>query len=500
MPRHSLRLIVLFLSLLALINSNCAGLVQSDDIPLSLATIEESHPTVSPIPTTQVQQTSQPALITSQLGRPHYTLNVDLDYAGQRVSVSEVISIPHPGDETMNGIVLVVPPANWQRVFVLSDLTSTSHTISDYYLEGIQLKISLEEPGWDPGAVLDLRIQFSLLLPEQGAGAELGHTPFGYLERQINLVDWFPMAPPFTEKDGWLIHPPWKFGEFLVYPTADYEVEIKVEDPDLVVAASTLPYQQTADTRNYRLENARNFVFSISPDYQVIEGDAGGTSVMGYFFPEDPVAGRAAFDATREALLLFSDLYGPYAQESISVVQSDFYGSMEYQGFFFLNQSWFQNYNGTDRSFLVLIAVHETAHQWWYGQVANDQAMEPWLDEALCTFSELAYYQNLNPRDESWWWRTRVENYRPEGRINRSIYQFENEDDPYLAYRDTTYLQGAKFLSTLKDVLGDDVFYAFLREYVLLYQGQIASGEDFFNLLGDYLDLEEQEWMGEYFE
>ena len=500
MPRLRLKPILLVLVTLSLFNAGCGGSVPTEVIPHSSATFEISRPTASPLSTAKAQPTPRPAKTYSQLNRPQYTLDVDLDYAGQSVSVTEEISIPHPGTETMAGIVLVVAPANWRDVFFLSELTSTSHTVSGYILEGVQLKISFEEPGWKPGAVLDLMIKFNLALPEQGAGSVLGHTPFGYTDRQINLVDWFPMVPPFTVEDGWLVHPPWKFGEFLIYPIADYEVAFTVADPELVVAASSLPYQKSDNTRKYRLENARNFVFSVSPDYQIIKGDAGGTSVMGYFFPDDLLTGRAAFDATREAVVLFSTLYGPYTQESISVIQADFYGSIEYQGLFFLNQSWFRSYNGTDRSYLVLIAVHETAHMWWYGQVANNQALEPWLDEAFCTFSELAYYQNLNPWAESWWWRTRVENYQPEGRINRSIYQFEYEDDPYLAYRDATYLQGAKFLSTLKDVLGDDVFYTFLQEYVLIYQGQIASGEDFFNLLGEYIDLEEQEWMREYFE
>ena len=38
------------------------------------------------------------------------------------------------------------------------------------------------------------------------------------------------------------------------------------------------------------------------------------------------------------------------------------------------------------------------------------------------------------------------------------------------------------------------------REYAERYQDQIASGEDFFSLLGEYMDLGDQEWMGEYFQ
>jgi hypothetical protein len=33
-----------------------------------------------------------------------------------------------------------------------------------------------------------------------------------------------------------------------------------------------------------------------------------------------------------------------------------------------------------------LVVDHETAHQWFYSLVGNDQALDPWLDEALATW------------------------------------------------------------------------------------------------------------------
>ena len=38
-----------------------------------------------------------------------------------------------------------------------------------------------------------------------------------------------------------------------------------------------------------------------------------------------------------------------------------------------------------------LLAAHETGHQWWFERVASDEAKEPWLDEALTTYSELVF-------------------------------------------------------------------------------------------------------------
>jgi aminopeptidase N len=166
---------------------------------------------------------------------------------------------------------------------------------------------------------------------------------------------------------------------------------------------------------------------------------------------------------------------------------------------YFQSRGFFDTYTGSQDSYLISIAVHETAHQWWYAQVANDQALEPWLDEALCTFSELVYYDALYPAMVDWWWATRVNYYQPEGVIDRSIYGFREYTDQYLNYRNATYLQGAKFLARLRDSLGDEIFFAFLREYASRYQGEIVTGDDFFSLLGEYVDLDQLDWLGEYF-
>ena len=182
------------------------------------------------------------------------------------------------------------------------------------------------------------------------------------------------------------------------------------------------------------------------------------------------------------------------------MVQADFNHGMEYEGLYFQSRGFFDTYNGSEQSYLVTIAAHETAHQWWYGQVANDQALEPWLDEALCTFSELIYYEKLYPDSVDWWWTTRVNYYEPSGVINRSIYDYSEYTDQYLAYRNATYLQGAKFLDDLRKVMGDETFFVFLREYAGQYKNQITTGEDFFSLLNSYLDLNSLVWLPSYFQ
>ena len=45
------------------------------------------------------------------------------------------------------------------------------------------------------------------------------------------------------------------------------------------------------------------------------------------------------------------------------------------------------------------VIVHETAHQWWYGLVGNDQIDEAWLDESLATYSEVIYTSEIYGKD-----------------------------------------------------------------------------------------------------
>lgn len=443
---------------------------------------EEATPIPTPVP----------------LERPQYEISAYLDYPNQQVIVEERILFSNPAGKVLQEIDLVVPPNNWWGVFSIQEITAGDLPLERYSLTGVKLNLVLGDPGWQPGENLELRIQYTLNLPQQNALAGYGPSPFGYTSLQTNLVDWYPMVPPYQEDTGWLIHDPWIFGEYLVYPAADFEVSLKLGTPGLIVAASAAPTAE-GDPLHYSLTAARNFVFSISPEYQVLEEDLNGVKVLGYIFPYYQGPGQAAFEATLQALALYQDLYGPYQQPSLTMVQADFNHGMEYEGLYFQSRGFFDLYAGSEKSYLVSIAVHETAHQWWYGQVANDQALEPWLDEALCTFSELAYYEHAYPQSVDWWWSTRVNIYQPTGRIDRSIYGFQEYDDQYLNYRNATYLQGAKFLAALKDQMGDEAFYLFLKEYGTRNQDQIATGEDFFQLLGEYLDFNEMDWLEEYF-
>jgi hypothetical protein len=285
-------------------------------------------------------------------------------------------------------------------------------------------------------------------------------------------------------------------GEHLVYDMADFEVEIHLPDKaePQVIAASAAADSTQNGIQHFTLLGARNFAWSISPIYKLVTVQSGAARINGYVFPEHVDAGRAAVGYTAEALSLFSNLFTPYQHPTFSFVEVDFADGLESDGLFFLNKAYFAYTNGPE-SGLCALSVHESAHQWWYAQVGNNQALYPWLDEALATYSELLYYQKLRPESVDWWWQYRVQPYKPTGNVGSSIYDFQS----YRPYVNAVYLHAVQFLDQLHQKMGDEAFLAFLRNYAIVFGGKLATPPDFFTLLQQSTPLNIQPLKDAYF-
>ncbi len=414
---------------------------------------------------------------------PQYTLTATLDYSTHHLVVDEHILYSNRTDETLNELVLMVPPRDFPGVFQLNRLEwEQGQAVDSYAWDGSRLRLPLPHP-LSPGNRIQIVFSFELFLPSPTPSPDVRPIPFGYTARQTNLVDWYPFVAPYLPGKGWLAHSPGYFGEHLVYETADFQVYIRViHSIDELTIAASAPQEKMGEWWFYRLASARNFSWSISHEYKTASLKVGDVQVQSYYFPFHQMAGEAALSTTAEALALYSSLYGAYPHPILSVVEADFLDGMEYEGLYFLSNGFYNLYQGTPAEYLVVIAAHETAHQWFYGTVGNDQALEPWLDEALCTYNELIYYQHIHPDAVDWWWNYRIQYYQPRGWIDGSIYNPQG----YRAYRDAVYLNGAVFLDDLRRQIDDPAFLGFLRSYVKTYAEKIVTEKEFFELLRQY--------------
>ncbi len=420
--------------------------------------------------------------------RTHYTFYVTLDYAGHNVAANETIRYVNTTGQSLSSVVLAVEPNLWGGCFTLASLSQDNAEDTNYDLSGQRLTIRPAQP-IAPGAVTTFQIGFSLSMP-----VKRYDQTFGYVTGQMNLTDWYPFIVPFDSGD-WVLHDTWPFGEELVYDSADYDVYLKVTDPKVVVAASA-PGEPAGDTTHYHLEGARTFVLSASTLYQMDESAVGSIKIRSYHFPGDAGASQGVVWMATQSLALYEAKFAPYPYQSLSIVESDLADGQEFDGLVFLATNFYAAYNGSAKSNLITIGTHEIAHQWWFGLVGDDQAMQPWLDEAMSVYSERIFYEYDYPNYGNWWWNFRVNYFGPQGYVDSSVYSFST----FRAYVDAVYLNGANFLEDLRNRIGDEAFFAFLKDYAATYAHRRVTTADFFATLRQHTTKDFSDIMATYFQ
>lgn len=358
-----------------LVSCTSSTVLPSEPSPTPL--IAATEPAVESTPTTilftpKPEETETSA---SKSQNPIYFIDAIYDAGQKKVEVSQFIHFTNSSSQPLGEIVLVAEPNRFANGFVLNRLEDkmTGKTL-EWKLQRNQLQVALKEPLTFQESIAILA-EYVLQLPPIPPPSDTNKPQiYGYTQRQTNLVDWYLWLPPYDEETGWIIQPPSFFGEYTVYPLADFEVRFEVinSSREELVAASTSPKQHSQNRWEYVFEGARNFAISISPDFLVEESLVDGVKISHYYFPLYRRQGDVVLQHTIRAYQLYSQLFGELPRQSLSVVQADFLDGMEFDGLFFLSKGFYDLYDGTDQGYLTLITVHETAHQWWYGAVAND--------------------------------------------------------------------------------------------------------------------------------
>jgi peptidase M1-like protein len=146
--------------------------------------------------------------------------------------------------------------------------------------------------------------------------------------------------------------------------------------------------------------------------------------------------------------------FGPYPFPSLSVAQLPASGGgIEYPSSILM----------LDGSRLV--AVHETAHQWFYAMVGDSQARHPWLDEAFAQYAEQLVNDD-RPNDGA---------LQAPGDVDASTESYGSDMGRYYF---TTYDKGAAALFAAREAAGPAKWDAALRCYVARNAWRIANPPD----------------------
>ena len=483
------RRFILSFIFIVLVLAGCSAPPQDLPTPTSLpiATADLIFPTNSASNTTTSGENSSDHCLKLVYTKPNYRLDVEVNMETNVVQVLESVSYTNTSSKFLESIRFVVDP-NWHNgYFNLIKLSTQDEEKPNYLLSGGFLDVMLNFP-LAPDCTLDFNLEFILTLPNQSG-------IYGYTDHQAVLTNWYPFIPPYNEESGWQAHKPGDYGEYLVYPSANYEVAITLlpESPQLIIAAPATAFE--GEGNRYQIKNARTFSFAILDGYKTLEKEVNGVHLNVHYRIANPRAAHSALNTLDSAMTTFSELFGPYPFDTLTLVEIEMFDGMEYDGIFLLGEHVFATYKGTSRNLLTLLTAHETSHNWWFSQVGNDQAVDPWLDEALATYCELLFLENEYPGLVGWWWDFRVNTVNPSGFVNATIYTYSN----YEQYRQAIYLRGVQFLHAVRKAIGDESFTVFLQKYYSVGKDRVVGTELFFEILENVYPNGVDELRLEYF-
>jgi hypothetical protein len=202
-------------------------------------------------------------------------------------------------------------------------------------------------------------------------------------EGEARLATFFPLLA-WDPSSGWQTDPPSAIGwETWTSPSANFDVTVRTP-PGLDVVASG----ERLTRGRWRARGVRDFALAVGR-FDIVTGVARApTPVRVEVAVERPgrALARRLLDVGRAVLREHARRYGRYPWPTLTLVGMDMDRySFEYPTLAFLSSA------DPPRE----TASHEIAHQWFYSLVGNNQARDPWLDEALSTWAQARFTRTL---------------------------------------------------------------------------------------------------------
>lgn len=430
----------------------------------------------------------------------HYHIEVDFNPEDKSYSVTQKVTYTNNTGKELNELYFHLYPNAYRKLEtapILFDDEILSKGYNPGYIDIEELKVDNNVANFQIQGEGDtiLKIELSRKLENKEevvigfkykGKLPLNIDRFGYGENVFNFGNWYPIACVYDET-GWNLDPYYNLGDPFYSNISNYDVTIIVPK-DMIVAASgnILDEEVKNNEKVYKIEGKliRDFAWVASNDFVIRESEVGDTVVRLYALEDNEYMADFALQAGTKSIQVFNKIFGKYPYGVYSVVMTEFPTGMEYPGIVFINKDY---YNEISKQSLEQVIVHETAHQWWYGVVGNDQIDEAWLDESLATYSEVIYMHDIYGKGvgEDYYsyycelpYEYMMETLTIDEVVDKSLDEFQGWDD----YGVLVYTKGAMFLNSIKEDFGMEKLYEILSEYYNTYRFYNANTEDFLKI------------------
>ncbi|GAB4379087.1 MAG: M1 family metallopeptidase [Salibacteraceae bacterium] len=303
---------------------------------------------------------------------------------------------------------------------------------------------------------------------------------------EYTMTQWYPKLAVF-DKHGWNADPYigrefyGDFGSFDVSITlpAAYTVAgtgVLVNAKEIGHGYSDAKPENDRLTWRFKAENVHDFAWAADRDYLHTTAQVPNGPVLRFFYQNDTTITdnwQRLRDKMVKCFVLMEEKFGKYPYPVFSFIQAGD-GGMEYPMCTMVSGT------GSFGS-LVSVCTHEAIHNWYYGALGTNELKYPWMDEGFTTFAQdiildsLFNKRSLNPL------KRRYESY--------IRYVQKNVEEPMTTHADhfstnagygiAAYSKGAVFLNQLRYIVGDDAFYAGMKDFFETWKFKHPEPDDF---------------------
>jgi aminopeptidase N len=268
---------------------------------------------------------------------------------------------------------------------------------------------------------------------------------------------------------------------------ASYHIQISTENPYRAVANGELKSRRTRaamTTWTYELAEPTS-TYLITLQIGMYEG---------YRLQKSPVLIQAAlparlkrdfdydFGRQPQMMKLFVKRFGPDLLSTgytVFVTEDDLEIPLEAQGISIFGANHCDGTRGSER-----LIAHELAHQWFGNSVTARRWRDIWLHEGFACYAEWLWSEESGGETAEEW----AAHYY--ARLRDSPQDLLLSDPgPRDMFDDRVYKRGALTLHALRGVIGDDNFFALLRDWTKRHRHSTAVTDDFTGLAANYADV-----------
>jgi hypothetical protein len=283
------------------------------------------------------------------------------------------------------------------------------------------------------GASATVRLGYRATLTRDLAGSDWLFSRAGGTIAMYRWIPWVSRALPFDRPNH---------GDPFVTPTSP-EVHVRVTTDISMVLASPGP-RPTLDglSATFVVTDVRDVAIVLAPDFIETAADAGGVAVRAYTRPRGLDRARLIAQVQHAIKGIGQQVGVPYPWPTFTVAETVGGYGMESPEMIWIPRP-------TTRANLPYLVHHETAHQWFYGLVGNDQQGEPFADEAAADYVARTV---LGIRRAS---------RCAETPLDRSVTRYSQA-----CYYEVVYIQGGNLLDELRRRMGTDRFWSAVGGYL----------------------------------